>query len=79
MKKQNWLAPVSKNDVADFAYKNMNIDRITTLNEHEDLNYGKFFEIGGFTNEPVISAWGKANQYFNPIPLGEFGPVDADE
>ncbi|MBQ4541767.1 MAG: hypothetical protein IJA23_02825 [Clostridia bacterium] len=79
MKKENWLAPVSKNDVAGFAHKHMNLERIMVLEENEDLNYGKFFEVGGFTNEPVISSWGKANQYFNPINLGEFGPVDADE
>ena len=79
MNKQNWLEPVSKKDVAEFAHKHINLEKITTLEESEDLSYGKFFEVGGFTNEPIISAWGKTNTYVNPIALGQYGPIDADE
>lgn len=79
MKRETWLEPVSKKDVAEFAHKHMNIEKITSLVESEDFNYGKFFEVGGFTNEPIMSAWGKTNTYVNPIALGQYGPIDADE
>lgn len=78
MKKETWLKPISKNDVASFAHRHMNLEKIMVLEESEDENYGKFFQVGGFSNEPVISGWGKANKYINPIALGEYGPLDVD-
>ena len=65
MKKENWLSPVSKEDVSAFAFKHMNLERIMVLEEAEDINYGKFFRVGGFTNEPIITGWGRANNYMN--------------
>ena len=47
--------------------------------KHEDDSYGKYFRVGGFTNEPIISGWGKANNYMNPVALGQYGPLDVDE
>lgn len=79
MKKENWLSPVSKEDVSAFAFKHMNLERIMVLEEAEDINYGKFFRVGGFTNEPIITGWGRANNYMNPIALGQYGPLDVDE
>lgn len=78
MKKENWLSPVSKEDVAAFAFKHMNLERIMVLEEAEDINYGKFFRVGGFTNEPIITGWGRTNNYMNPVELGQYGPLDVD-
>ena len=77
MNRENWLKPISKEDVAKFAYQNMNLEQIMMLNESEEENYGKFFQVGGFTNEHV-GGWGSANKYLNPIALGEYGPLDVD-
>ena len=78
MNKENWLKPVSEEDVAEFAHKHMNLERIMVLEEAEDINYGKFFRVGGFTNDPIISGWGRASKYMNPVALGEYGPLDVD-
>ena len=78
MNKENWLQPISKNDVASFAHGQMNLEKIMVLEEVQDENYGKFFRVGGFTAEPVVSGWGRANKYMNPVALGTYGPLDAD-
>ena len=77
MNRENWLKPISKEEVAKFAYQNMNLDQIMVLNESEEENYGKFFQVGGFTNEHV-GGWGSANKYLSPLALGEYGPLDVD-
>lgn len=79
MNKENWLEPVSKKDVASFAYKHMNLEKVMVLDEADDMCYGKFYRVGGFTNEPIVTGWGRANNYMNPIALGQFGPLDVDE
>ena len=78
MNKENWLKPVSKDDVEVFAHQYMNLGRIMTLDEVQDASYGKFFRVGGFTNEPAVNGWGKANNYINPVELGAYGPIDVD-
>ena len=78
MNKESWLKPVSKDDVASFARNHMNLEKIMHLEEVADENYGKFFQVGGFTNEPVVSGWGKANKYMSPVALGAYGPLDVD-
>ena len=78
MKKENWLKPVSKEDVKNFAFKNMNLKQVTSLEEKEDVNYGKFFQVSGLTREPVVAGWGKPSKYMSSIALGEYGPIDAD-
>ena len=78
MKKENWLEPVTREDAEKFAHDSMNIKKITKLNEIEDFSYGKFFEIGGFTNEGIITKWGNPRIHI-ALPLGEYGPIDADE
>ena len=78
MNKESWLKPVSKDDVTSFAHNQMNLDKIMVLEEVQDENYGKFFRVGGFAAEPVVSGWGRANKYMNPVALGEYGPLDVD-
>lgn len=78
MKKENWLKPVTKEDVVDFANKHMNLKQIITLEECDDLSYGKFFQVGGFVNEPVSAGWKKPNKQVSTFALGQYGPIDAD-
>ena len=78
MKKENWLKPISKEDVKNFAFKNMNLKQVTSLEEKEDVNYGKFFQVSGLTREPVVAGWGKPSKYMSSIALGEYGPLDVD-
>lgn len=75
MKKEDWLEPISKEDVAKFAYEHMNIVKITELSQNDDFSYGKFFQVGGFINEDILSSWGKTNKYMNPMCFGAYGPV----
>ena len=62
MKKENWLKPVTKEDVREFAFKQMNLKQITALEEMEDVNYGKFYQVSGLTNEPVVAGWKKPSK-----------------
>lgn len=77
MKKENWLAPVSKEDVTAFAREIMNIENFTNIQELEDLSYGKFFKVEGFKKEDVSSKWGTLKKHIS-LNLGEYGPIDAD-
>ena len=78
MNKQNWLEPVSREDAANFAQKHMNIETFRTVDELEDLNYGKFFKIEGFTKDNIITQWGSPKKHIS-VNLGVFGPIDADQ
>ena len=78
MNKENWLKPVSKEDVTDFAHTHMNLERIMVLEEVEDLNYGKFFRVGGFPKESAVNGWGQSSKYMTPVDLGAYGPIDVD-
>ena len=78
MKKENWLKPVTKEDVKEFAFKQMNLKQITALEEMEDVNYGKFYQVSGLTNEPVVAGWKKPSKNLSMIALGEYGPLDVD-
>ena len=77
MKKENWLAPVTKEDVFAFARDVMKIGTFTNVEELEDLSYGKFFKVEGFKKEDALSQWGSPAKHVS-LNLGEFGPVDAD-
>ncbi len=79
MKKENWLKPVTKEDVKEFAFKQMNLKQITALEEMEDVNYGKFYQVSGLTNEPVVAGWKKPSKNLSMIALGEYGPLDVDQ
>ena len=64
MNKENWLKPVSEEDVAEFAHKHMNLERIMVLEEAEDINYGKKrrspkLEMGYFDNFCLRRGMGK--------------------
>ena len=78
MKKENWLNSISKEDVAEFANKYLNLKQITSLEEAEDENYGRFFQVSGLSNSPVLGGWGNTRQYINSLSLGEYGPLDVD-
>ncbi len=78
MRKENWLAPVSREDAANFAQKYMNIETFRTVDELEDLNYGKFFKIEGFTKDEIITQWGSPKKHIS-VNLGAYGPIDADQ
>ena len=77
MKKENWLAPVTKENVFAFAHDVMKIDKFTSVEELEDLSYGKFFKVEGFKKEDALSQWGSPAKHVS-LNLGEFGPIDAD-
>ena len=79
MKKENWLKPIEKEDVREFAFKQMNLKHITALEEMEDLNYGKFYQVSGITNEPVVAGWAKPSKNLSSLALGEYGPLDVDQ
>ena len=79
MKKENWLKPIEKEDVREFAFKQMNLKQITALEEMEDVNYGKFYQVSGLTNEPVVAGWAKPSKHLSMIALGEYGPLDVDQ
>ena len=79
MKKENWLKPVTKEDVREFAFKQMNLKQITALEEMEDVNYGKFYQVSGLTNEPVVAGWAKPSKHLSGVALGEYGPLDVDQ
>ena len=77
MVKQNWLELITKEEVAEFAQKYLGLKKITTLEKAVDLNYGRFFQVGGIT-EPATIGWGKPVSMTSEIALGEFGPIDVD-
>lgn len=79
MEKQNWLQPVDVSDVEKFAHEVMNIAEITTLAVDVDETYGKLFRVGGFSNDEVLTSYGKTKKYIEPVGFGEFGAIDIDE
>lgn len=78
MKKENWLSPITKEDVAEFVRSYMGLQQITTLEEAQDETYGKFFQVRGLIQDSAAAGWKKSVKLMREIALGEYGPIDAD-